>query len=75
MASLMNLALVASQLGTKYLNLFFTVQRGEYGELGILMIVASVLAFLLPIMAIVLFGWRIEVPGRPRVSSLEHDSG
>jgi len=40
MASLMNLALVAGQLGTKYLNLLFPVQRGDYAELGVLMIVA-----------------------------------
>jgi hypothetical protein len=70
MASLMNLALVAGQLGTKYLNLFFPVQRGDYGELGILMIVASVLSFLIPMAAIVLFGWRIEVPRRPHEPGL-----
>ena len=69
MASLMNLALVAGQLGTKYLNVFFPVQRGDYGELGILMIVASALSFLIPMAAIVLFGWRIEAAGRPRTSS------
>jgi hypothetical protein len=69
MASLMNLALVAGQLGTKYLNDFFPVQRGDYGELGILMIVASALSFLIPMVAIVLFGRRIEASGRPRTSS------
>ena len=34
MASLMNLALVAGQLQTKYLNQLLTVGRGEYDELG-----------------------------------------
>ena len=41
MASLMNLALVAGQLQTKYLNQIYPVQRGEYGELGGLLIVAT----------------------------------
>jgi hypothetical protein len=59
MASLMNLALVAGQLGTKYLNLLFPVQRGDYGELGVLMIVAAGLGFLIPMTVIVLFGRRI----------------
>jgi hypothetical protein len=45
------------------------VQRGDYGELGILMIVASVLSFLIPMTAIVLFGWRIEGPNGSRVSN------
>src|SRR5207244_3575940 len=34
MASLMNLALVTSQLQTKYLNDIFVVGRGQYSELG-----------------------------------------
>ena len=33
MASLMNLALTAGALGTKYLNLIFHVDRGSYGNL------------------------------------------
>ena len=37
MASLMNLALVAGQLQTKYLNQVFVVQRGVYDELGALL--------------------------------------
>ena len=58
MASLMNLALVAGQLQTKYLNHIFVVQRGEYAELGPLLITAGVLGFVLPIGAILLFGRR-----------------
>jgi hypothetical protein len=58
MASLMNLALVAGQLQTKYLNHIFVVQRGEYSELGPLLITAAVLGFILPIGAILLFGRR-----------------
>jgi hypothetical protein len=59
MASLMNLALVAGQLETKYLNLIFTVGRGVYDELGVLLIVAAVLGFAIPVAAIALFGRRI----------------
>ena len=59
MASLMNLALVAGQLQTKYLNQIYTVGRGAYDELGALLIIASVLGFAIPVAAIALFGRRI----------------
>jgi MFS family permease len=59
MASLMNLAIVAGQLQTKYLNQIYVVQRGEYGELGGLLIAATILSFMLPIGAIVLFGRKV----------------
>ena len=58
MASLMNLALVASQLQTKYLNDVFVVGRGQYAELGPLLILAVALSFIIPVAAIVLFGRR-----------------
>ena len=58
MASLMNLALVAGQLQTKYLNEVFVVQRGDYAELGPLLIIVAVMGFILPIAAILLFGRR-----------------
>ena len=59
MASLMNLATVAGQLQTKYLNQAFTVGRGEYGDLGMLLIVVTALGFAIPIGAIALFGRRV----------------
>jgi hypothetical protein len=59
MASLMNLALVAGQLQTKYLNQIFTVGRGYYDELGTLLIIAAVMGLAIPVTAIVLFGRRI----------------
>ena len=59
MASLMNLALVAGQLQTKYLNQYFTVGRGDYGELGALLLTVAALGFLIPIAAIAAFGRRI----------------
>jgi hypothetical protein len=67
MASFTNLALSASQLGTKYLNQAFSVTRqvrdaasgtikmpADYSELGALMITATVLAFSLPLLTIAL---------------------
>jgi hypothetical protein len=59
MASFMNLALVAGQLQTKYLNQLFVVDRGAYGELGVLLVAATTLGFLIPIAAILLFGRRV----------------
>jgi hypothetical protein len=59
MASFMNLALVAGQLQTKYLNQIFVVERGAYGELGVLLIAATAFAFIIPIAAIVLFGRKV----------------
>jgi hypothetical protein len=56
MASLMNLALVAGQLQTKYLNEMFVVGRGQYDQLAPLLIWATSLGFVIPVMAIVLFG-------------------
>lgn len=65
MASFTNLALSASQLGTKYLNQWFTVTRevkdpltgivsvpAHYGELGHLLITTTALGFVLPFVAI-----------------------
>ncbi len=59
MASLMNLALVARQLQTKYLNQLFVISRGEYGELGLLLITVAMLGLIVPVGAIILFGRRI----------------
>ena len=56
MASLMNLALVAGQLQTKYLNQIFVVGRGHYDALGPLLIIVVAIGFILPIAAIALFG-------------------
>jgi BT1 family len=59
MASLMNLALVAGQLQTKYLNQIFVVDRGQYGELGVLLIIVTVLGLVVPLTAILIFGRRV----------------
>jgi hypothetical protein len=65
MASFSNLALSAAQLGTKYLNQIFTVTRevrdpatgavtvaADYSQLGTLLIVATTIGFVLPMVAI-----------------------
>jgi len=59
MASLMNMALVAGALQTKYLNHVFVVERGAYGELGALLIVVTILGFVVPILVILALGRRI----------------
>jgi hypothetical protein len=64
MASLMNLALVASQLQTKYLNDIFVVGRGHYTELGPLLIWAVALGFAIPVGVIALFGRKVAKPVR-----------
>jgi hypothetical protein len=60
MASLMNLALVAGSLGTKYLNLLFPVDRGDYANLPALVVATILVSMLLPLAAILLFGRRIR---------------
>jgi hypothetical protein len=59
MASLMNLALVAGQLQTKYLNQIFPVARGDYDLLGWLLVIATTIGFVLPVGVILLFGRRV----------------
>lgn len=59
MASLMNMALVAGQLQTKYLNQIFVVGRGSYDDLAVLLVTATVLGVVLPVAAIILFGRRV----------------
>jgi hypothetical protein len=60
MASLMNMALVAGQLQTKYLNQIYVVGRGEYADLGVLLIAATAAGLVLPLVAIAAFGRRIS---------------
>jgi hypothetical protein len=67
MASFTNLALSASQLGTKYINGIFTVTRevkdpqtgavtipANYDELGILLIAVTLLVFALPLLTVLI---------------------
>jgi hypothetical protein len=50
---------VAGQLQTKYLNQLYPVLRGDYAELGGLLIAATVISFVLPIGVILLLGRRV----------------
>ena len=54
MAAFTNLALSASQLGTKYLNKVFMIERSRYDELGVLMITVALITLIFPIMTVVL---------------------
>jgi hypothetical protein len=67
MASCSNLALSAAQLGTKYLNGIFIVSRevrdrasgtvrvpADYSELGMLLIAATVIGFVLPLATVLI---------------------
>jgi hypothetical protein len=60
MASLMNLALVAGQLLTKYLTLAWPVTRGDYTHLPMLVVVATVLGLIIPVAAIIGLGRRLK---------------
>jgi hypothetical protein len=61
MASLMNLALQAGGIATKYLNKAFVVERGGYEHLGSLMIVVTAIALAVPLLAIGLVSSRIKL--------------
>jgi len=58
MAAFTNLALSASQLATKYLNKAFVIERGQYNELGMLMITVALLGLVLPVMTVFVFQWK-----------------
>lgn len=54
MAAFTNLALSLSSLGTNYLNELFVIERGQYSELGYLMMTASGIGLVLPIVTVIL---------------------
>jgi MFS family permease len=60
MASLMNLALAAGNLGTKYLNGIFVVPRGDYTNLPMLYVVVLVIGFVVPIAVIKGLGHKLK---------------
>jgi hypothetical protein len=63
MAAFTNLALSASHLATRYVNEIFHVPRGQYGELGMLMITVALIGLVVPIVAV-----RVFNPPRPKPS-------
>ncbi len=60
MASMMNLAIVAGQLQTKYLNEYFVVERGAYDSLPALVVTSIVASLLIPLIAIQLFSGKLR---------------
>lgn len=60
MASFMNLALVAGQLQSKYLNLLLHVDRGQYDNLVTLMLWVVAIGFAVPFVTIVWLGRRVR---------------
>ncbi|MBI2039276.1 MAG: hypothetical protein HYT22_03290 [Candidatus Niyogibacteria bacterium] len=62
MASLMNLALSASALGTKYLNQMFPVERGDYHNVGLLLIISWSIGLVVPLVAIYFFLRKFKMP-------------
>jgi MFS family permease len=59
MASFMNAALTAGDLMTKYMNMLFVIDRGKYEALPALTVWVTVIAFVLPVAAII--AWRKRV--------------
>jgi hypothetical protein len=54
MAAFTNLALSASNLATEYINKIFVIERGQYDELGMLMITVTVISLILPILSVLI---------------------
>lgn len=67
MAAFTNLALSASHLGTQYLNDAFVIQRGQYDELGMLMIAVALLGLIVPVIAVLLFKPSNHSVGKPLI--------
>jgi len=57
MAAFTNLALSASNLATKYLNRIYVVQRGEYDELGALMVAVALITWGGPTLTVMIVRW------------------
>jgi hypothetical protein len=64
MAAFTNLALSASSLSTSYFNRIFVVERGDYSELGILMISVMITGLLLPLLTVLLVNRWQQKSGR-----------
>lgn len=60
MGSLMNLALVAGALQTKYLNTIFVVDRGSYDNLPLILGTVMAIGLIAPLTAILLFGYHLN---------------
>ena len=61
MAAFTNLALSASNLATEFINKIYVIERGQYDELGMLMVTVTGLGLVLPILAVLVCN-RIFLP-------------
>ncbi|MGB3223883.1 MAG: hypothetical protein WBB23_13855, partial [Desulforhopalus sp.] len=64
LAAFTNLALSASNLLTNYYNRIFNVERGDYSELGILMIAVTITGLLLPVLTVIFVNAYQQKAGR-----------
>lgn len=64
LAAFTNLALSASNLLTNYYNRIFNVERGDYSELGILMIAVMITGLLLPVLTVIFVNAYQQKAGR-----------
>ena len=60
MSSFMNLALVAGELGTKYMNHIFVVERGNYAALPSLTVWVMLIGVVVPLSAILLLRRKVD---------------
>jgi hydroxymethylglutaryl-CoA lyase len=74
MAAFTNLALSAANLGTKYLNRIFVVERGNYSELGSLMVTAAIIGLIVPPMAVLLVNLWKRLPPAGTTGRISSDS-
>ena len=64
MAAFSNLALSASNLATEYINKIFVIERGQYDELGMLMIAVTVISLILPISTVLICNQIFQLSNR-----------
>jgi uncharacterized BrkB/YihY/UPF0761 family membrane protein len=60
MSSFMNLALVASEIGTKAMNQIYVVERGKYEQLPRLFLVVTVIGIVVPLLTILAFRRKVD---------------
>ena len=70
------MALSASNLGTNYLNKIFPIPRGQYEELGALMITVSAMGLVLPIITVFIFNnpFRRQISPTDAAPEIETDA-
>jgi hypothetical protein len=74
MAAFTNLALSAASLGTKYLNRIFVVERGNYSERGLLMVIVALTGLILPVVTVILVNLSKHLPPAGAARRLSGDS-